>query len=49
MRFGRFDLQQQSRRLPDGGAPVAVGARALDVLSALAGAALGRILLGEAR
>jgi hypothetical protein len=49
MRFGRSELQQWRRRLLDGGAPVAVGARSLDVLGALGEDALGRIPLGETR
>lgn len=36
MRFGRFELQPRERRLLDDGAPVALGARAFDLLLVLA-------------
>jgi predicted ATPase/DNA-binding winged helix-turn-helix (wHTH) protein len=36
LRFGRFELQAQERRLLAGGKPVALGARAFDLLLALA-------------
>lgn len=36
LRFGRFELQAQERRLLAGGTPVALGARAFDLLLALA-------------
>jgi predicted ATPase/DNA-binding winged helix-turn-helix (wHTH) protein len=37
LRFGRFELQAEQRRLLQDGRPLALGARAFDVLSALAG------------